>query len=141
MNPLCQTLGRQASAEASESLGCLRFDLGSTRKVGAPRSMSLVILDQDRGGTTARVPSSCPQNRSRDRKKPCEYSKSMREAKSLLFEELSCRCSPCTILQKEGGSNPALSATLRLPDTQTWEYVQSPSSARFLTPAMVNLNQ
>jgi len=56
------------------------------------------------------VPSSCPQNGSQDSKKPWENSKSPRESKSLSFEELNCKHSLCTILQKEGRSNPAFSA-------------------------------
>ena len=57
------------------------------------------------------LPSNCPQDRSRDSKKPWEYSKSTRDAKSLSGEDLNCKLSLCTILQKEGRLNPALSVS------------------------------
>ena len=58
-----------------------------------------------------KLPSSCPQNASRDSKKSCKNSKSMREFKSLLSFELSCKIRFLSTLQREGKSNPALSVT------------------------------
>ena len=52
----------------------------------------------------------CPQNASRDGKKSCKNSKSTRHFKFLSLFELSCKLSLLRILQREGKSNPALSA-------------------------------
>ncbi len=58
-----------------------------------------------------KLPSSCPQNGSRDSKKPCENSRSTRTSKSLSSRELTCKHKFCSILQKEGRSNPPLSVS------------------------------
>ena len=56
------------------------------------------------------LPSNCPQIASRDSKKPCKDSKWTRESKSLTLLQLSCKHSLLRNLQREGKSNPALSA-------------------------------
>ncbi len=61
-------------------------------------------------GCPRELPSGCPQNASRDSKKPCRNSKSTRCLKSLSLPDLSCKYRPLQSLQKPGRLNSPLSS-------------------------------
>ncbi len=106
-----ETLNDMLDAEADQLCGASRYERTEAR-VDCRAGHYKRKLHTKAGEVELKMPklpSNCPQNGSRDSKKPWENSKSTRTSKLLSSRELTCKHKFCSILQKEGRSNPALS--------------------------------